>query len=90
MDARRSIKTIRKSPDHDKEKIACKVKGIVRVKDWFINGEMPGIYENFFVVGVWFEYPDGVNDNPECMQTLAITRHMSDAEQIYDAQSLIG
>lgn len=82
MDARRKIETIKKSSDGDK------VKGIVRVRDWFINGEMPGIYENFFVVGVWFEYPDGVNDNPECMQTLAITKYMSHAEKIYETAFL--
>lgn len=69
------LKTIEKKRITDVE-----YKGILLVKDWFQRRQLPKIYNNYYVVGRWFEYAE---DDWEGCETLIITKSLKIAELVY-------
>jgi hypothetical protein len=42
------------------------------------------IYKNYFVVGKWYDYHDGMKSNIEGMETIALCRSKKTAEIFYN------
>lgn len=58
--------------------------GILKVRDWASHPHMLVIYGDFYIVGTWHEYPDGVFRHEEGKTTVAMTALESHANLIFE------
>jgi len=73
------MKTIKETKITD-----IQIVGLMKGRNWYGGDGLTFVFNDFFIVGQWFDFHDGEKSNIEGKQTIAICQRQKDAESIYD------